>query len=140
MNWTRSVTGQRGILVTVGLAIAVLVVGWLVTRERGDGRQDRAAAGREGARVGAVAPQLVEFVEPEYPDEARREGLEGEVLLKVLVGPDGRVLEVDVVKGVDPLLDEAARDAARRSRWKGGSQRGIPVKAWAMLPCRFALE
>jgi protein TonB len=82
----------------------------------------------------------VEFVEPEYPVEARRRGLEGDVAVKVLVGPKGEVLEAEVVKGVDPLLDEAALEAARRSRWTPGSQRGTPVKAWMLLPYRFELK
>ena len=35
MGWTRWVSGHRGILVTVGLAVVVLAVGWLVTRGTG---------------------------------------------------------------------------------------------------------
>ncbi|MBD3222471.1 TonB family protein, partial [bacterium] len=88
----------------------------------------------------AREPELLEYVAPDYPEQARLVGLEGRVVVKILVGPEGRVLDAQILEGVDPLLDEAALDAARHTRWTPGVQRGVPVKAWMALPYDFRLE
>jgi protein TonB len=71
---------------------------------------------------------------------ARRAALEGTVIVKVLVGPDGTVKDAIVVQGVNPLLNKAAVEAARRCKFIPGKQRNIPVKAWMALPFTFRLN
>ncbi len=46
-----------------------------------------------------------------YPSKARELGLEGKVYVEFVVGKDGRVETVEVIRGVDPLLDRAAIQA-----------------------------
>ena len=46
-----------------------------------------------------------------YPDLSRRRGIEGTVRLSFRVAPDGRVIDLRVVKSADPELDDAAREA-----------------------------
>jgi protein TonB len=85
-------------------------------------------------------PILTRFVPPDYPEIARASQLEGTVIVKVLVGPDGSVMDAAVIQGVHPLLDRAAIDAARRCKFTPGKQRNIPVKAWMAIPFRFRLH
>lgn len=88
----------------------------------------------------STKPQLVFQAKPAYPEIARLAKLEGTVMVKVLVGVDGRVLEAVVVRGAHPLLDRAALAAARQCRFQAGRQREIPVKAWLAVPYRFSLR
>jgi protein TonB len=62
-----------------------------------------------------------------YTDEARQAGLEGTVILDLVVGEDGRVREVKVVSGLGHGLTEAAVAAARECRFSPGEKDGTPV-------------
>jgi protein TonB len=99
-----------------------------------------------GGEVGFVAsqtpPQLLPggFAQPEYPEMARISQLEGTVLVKVLVGPDGSVMAAEILQGVHPILNRAALAAARRCKFQPGRQRNIPVKAWMAIPYNFRLH
>lgn len=85
-------------------------------------------------------PRLLHYVKPDYPTLARHAGLEGTVLLKVLVGPDGKVIDAVVVRGPHPLLEQAALKAARRCEFAPARQREMPVKAWIAVPYNFSLR
>lgn len=78
---------------------------------------------------------------PVYPPDALRRGLEGLVLLRVTIGPDGRVTEVSVARssGVRKL-DESARDAVRRWKFEPAMRDGNTVEWTARLPVRFRLK
>ena len=85
-------------------------------------------------------PKLTRFVPPDYPEMARASQLEGTVLVKVQVGPDGTVLQAVVIQSVHRMLDDAAVAAARRCRFSPGKQNNIPVKAWMAIPFAFRLH
>jgi len=85
-------------------------------------------------------PMIIQWAKPEYPEIARRAQIEGTVIVKVLVGPDGSVKDAQVLQGVNPMLDKAAIAAARKCKFKPGKQRNIPVKAWMALPFAFRLH
>ena len=85
-------------------------------------------------------PQLVHRPPPEYPEMARISHLEGTVVVKVLVGPDGRVMRAEILTGVHPILNQAALKAALKCEFIPGKQRNIPVKAWMAVPYRFRLH
>lgn len=89
-----------------------------------------------------VKPQLLKqyYVEPEYPDFARKAGIEGQVLLKLLVNEEGRVVDITVVKSLHELLDVAAIKAVSQWRYSPAKQRDQPVKVWVVQPVRFSLE
>lgn len=93
-----------------------------------------------GFVVSQEKPIIIQWIKPEYPEMARLSQLEGTVIVKVLVGPDGNVMDAQVVKSVNSALDRAALEAARRTKWKPGKQRNIPVKAWMALPYNFTLN
>ena len=97
-------------------------------------------AGDEGFVASSTNPKITHFAKPNYPEMARRAQIEGTVIVKVLVGPDGNVKDAQVIQGVNPLLNNAALAAARKCKFIPGKQRNIPVKAWMALPFNFRLN
>jgi protein TonB len=94
----------------------------------------------DGFTVSQEKPIIKQFVQPEYPEVARLSQMQGTVVVKVLVGPDGNVMDAQILKGIHPLLDREALKAARRTTWVPGKQRNIPVKCWMALPYNFTLK
>jgi protein TonB len=91
--------------------------------------------------LGAVvdeAPQVIARVTPEYPLFAREAGLEGRVVLHVLVGVDGAVRRIRVVEGSEVFL-ESARTAVMRWRFRPARVDRRPVPIWVEIPIRFRL-
>jgi TonB family protein len=77
-------------------------------------------------------------VVPQYPEEARRQRIQGPVVLSVLVGPDGSVQEVKLVTG-DARLAPAAADAVRQWRFKPHSSQGKPADFETRITVNFSL-
>jgi len=86
-----------------------------------------------------IAPEPKYWFKPEYPDIAREAGIEGMVILKLLVDTDGSVLAVKILKSVHPALDQAASDAAMDSKFSPAMHRNKPVKVWVSFPVKFRL-
>lgn len=86
--------------------------------------------------IGGIAA-LQEAVE--YPDFARRAGIEGTVFVEFIVDTDGSVRDPRVTRGVHRLLDEAAIDAVSQMQFRPGKQRGQAVMVRMSLPVRFQL-
>ena len=77
---------------------------------------------------------------PRYPAAARRRGIEGEVLVRVAVGLDGRAERVEVLRSSGSgLLDEAAVEALERWRFEPARAAGQPVAATVDIPVTFRL-
>jgi len=93
-----------------------------------------------GAAVAVdVPPQPVTKAAPEYPDRAREAMVQGTVVVKALVGTDGRVRETRVAKSV-PMLDAAAVAAVRQWRYSPAISHGRPVAMWVDTPVQFTLR
>jgi TonB family protein len=98
-----------------------------------------------GASERTVAPArssaestLVRRVEPEYPEEALRQKVEGVVVLEVHVGADGAVQTVRVVSG-PPQLAKAATDAIKQWRFKPHIENGRPMQMQSTVRLNFRL-
>ncbi|MFT5232736.1 MAG: protein TonB [Candidatus Krumholzibacteriia bacterium] len=94
----------------------------------------------DGFVASSTNPIITKWAKPEYPEVARMAQVEGTVIVKVLVGPDGSVLEAQVIQSVHSLLNKAAIEAAFKCKFIPGKQRNIPVKAWMALPFNFRLH
>jgi protein TonB len=81
-------------------------------------------------------PEALTRVLPEYPAEARAAGVTGTVLLQALVGKDGLVKDVKIVRSIPPL-DGAAEDAVRRWVFKPAMAKQVPVAVWVAIPIKF---
>lgn len=93
------------------------------------------------APVAGMQLQYLRAPAPPYPREALRDGLQGSVLLRVLVGVDGQPLEVSIAKSSGHrILDQAAREQVLK-RWKfhAAMQHGTPVQAYGLVPVDFSL-
>jgi len=76
-----------------------------------------------------------------YPKVAMEAGIEGTVTLSFVVEPDGRITNVEVLRGRAPSLDEeAVRVAKKMPKWTPGKQRGRAVRARFRMPIRFVLN
>jgi protein TonB len=86
-------------------------------------------------------PEAITQVKPTYPDIARDAGVEGTVLVRALVGKDGKVHDV-VVEGKQsiPMLDEAAKAAVRQWVFKPALNNNKPVAVWVAVPVKFTLH
>ncbi|MEQ9426569.1 MAG: energy transducer TonB [Cyclobacteriaceae bacterium] len=75
-----------------------------------------------------------------YPNQARRMGIEGKVFVQFVVDKDGTLRDVQAVKGIGAGCDEeAVRVISGAPKWKPGKQRGKPVKVRMILPITFKL-
>lgn len=84
-------------------------------------------------------PEPVHQVAPTYPEIARKAGLTGKVFLKFLVGKDGRVSNVQVLRGQE-IFRQAAVDAIMQFRFKPARQNDKPVAVWMTQPISFRLN
>jgi protein TonB len=76
-----------------------------------------------------------------YPEEAAVNGIQGRVTVQFVVWKDGTVKMIEVLKGVDPLLDkEATRVITMMPKWKPGKQNGEPASVKFVVPVYFRLE
>lgn len=76
-----------------------------------------------------------------YPDEARLDMIEGTVEITAIVTSDGKILEPEITKGVDPLLDsEALRLAGLMQDWKPARKSGQKVNSHVTIPVKFQLS
>jgi protein TonB len=76
-----------------------------------------------------------------YPDAAISNGIEGRVTVRFVVSSDGTVKRAEVLRGVDPLLDqEALRVVSTLPKWKPGKQNGKAVPVWFFVPVNFKLK
>ncbi|MCQ2249809.1 MAG: energy transducer TonB [Bacteroidales bacterium] len=86
----------------------------------------------------ALRKYLAENVK--YPEMAKENDIQGTVYVRFVVDTDGSVKNVELMRGVDPLLDkEALRVVSSLPKFKPGKQRGKAVKVSHQVPIKFAL-
>jgi TonB family protein len=76
---------------------------------------------------GITPPSLLREVKPDYTEEARQRGINGEVELEIVVRSDGTVGDVRLVRGLGAGLDQRAIDAVRQWRFAPARRFGTPV-------------
>lgn len=90
----------------------------------------------------ATPPRVLEQVRPQYPRAARSDGIEGLVLVRVIIGVDGRIEpgSVQVVRSV-PALDAAAMSAVSQWRFSPAlGHQGRSVRVIVEIPVQFSLK
>jgi protein TonB len=86
---------------------------------------------------------LLEFIQKNsvYPAEALSNNVQGRVILKFVVNTDGSIGKIEVLKSIDPLLDqEAVRVISTLPKFKPGKQNGVPVQVWHSVPVLFEIH
>lgn len=75
-----------------------------------------------------------------YPEIARRNGIEGTVAVRALVGKDGRVVRTMIDRSDNKALEEAAEDAVKKTPFTPAIQNKVPVMVWVQIPVIFKLN
>ena len=91
-------------------------------------------------RVGAAvrAPLKVFDVRPMYPEDAQAAGISGVVILGIVIGEDGSVIDTEVLRSI-PELDQAAIDAVNQWLFEPTLLNGEPVEVEMSVTVQFTL-
>jgi len=85
-------------------------------------------------------PTPVRTLKPEYPELARRAGLEGTVLVKIWVNKEGKPKKALVVKSDAEIFNQPSTDAAMKFVFTPALMNNGPVAVWVIIPFRFTLK
>lgn len=76
-----------------------------------------------------------------YPDEAKKNGIQGKVFVSFVIDEKGKVTNAKIERGVDPALDaESLRVINGLKTWKPGKEKGKAVKVAFTIPINYALD
>lgn len=92
---------------------------------------------QKGPRIVGGLEALAKLIE--YPEEARKNGIEGTVVIQADIREDGRVVYANVVCSADPLLNEAAVKAVKAVTFKAARRNGKILMGEMTIPIRFRL-
>ncbi|MEO0203019.1 MAG: energy transducer TonB [candidate division WOR-3 bacterium] len=87
-----------------------------------------------------VKPEPIRTVLPEYPEVARKAGLEGRVTIAVIVDENGDVIHAEVVNSTNKVFEESALKAAYQYKFKPGMMKDKKVKVRVIIPFAFKLQ
>ena len=148
-NGTGGANGARGFVASAGFASnsagkAAASGNRGAVQSGGFGSVEIAPAAKPASKQAEEAPAIQSVVilskpNPLYTDEARKLGIEGEVLVEVNFLASGQVRAVRVVKGLGHGLDEAALHAAEQIRFKPALQEGHAMDFPAIAHIIFQL-
>jgi protein TonB len=97
-------------------------------------------AGHALADTKSEPPVPVRTVRPDYPDELRRDGLSGVVVVKCQIDAQGNVTETAVEKSSNPAFEKPAVVALKRWKFKPAKQDGVAVGITVSIPVKFIFE
>lgn len=89
---------------------------------------------------GIDPPSLLREVKPSYTDQGRRQGVEGDVVLEIVVRRDGSVGDVKVLRRLGAGLDQKAIDAVRQWRFSPARRLGAPIDVLVEVAVEFKLR
>lgn len=95
---------------------------------------------REVAFGEASGPSFIKRIPPEYPQQAKRLGRQGTVVLRLHISELGELLSVEIVEACSTLFAEVTLQAIRASSFRPASINGKAVACMAILPIRFELK
>jgi TonB family protein len=85
-------------------------------------------------------PRCTYCPKPTYSQDAREKKIEGDVILEVTVGTDGKAHDIKVTKSLDPSLDKSAVDALKTWRFEPAMKDGKPIEKRTPIQVAFLLE
>ena len=142
-KWTPATLNGTPMRSFVTIPIAFDNMNMVVTRQ-GENDSDQAfIVVEESPEFPGGSQALLDFLRRniKYPRICRENNIQGRVLVSFVVEIDGTVSGLEVVKSVNPSLDqEALRVLSMMPNWKPGTQRGRPVRVKYTVPVNFRLE
>lgn len=106
----------------------------------GDGEGGGTGGGPYRPGSGITPPGLLREVKPQYTEDARRLGVEGDVVLEIVVKADGTVGNVRLMQRLGSGLDQRAVDAVRQWRFSPARRYGTPVDVLVEVAVEFKLR
>lgn len=106
----------------------------------GEGEGGGTGGGPYRPGSGVEPPSLLHEVKPAYTETARAGGIQGDVLLEIVVRRDGSVGDVRIVRGLGYGLDERAVEAVRLWRFAAARRTGVPVDVVVEVAMEFRLR
>lgn len=85
-------------------------------------------------------PRYLADFQPAYPDFERDAGREGIVKLRIRIGTDGRVKQVERIDGRDSFARASIAHALAKWRFKPATRGGVPEESWKIMTVRFTLD
>ena len=114
------------------------------------GPSDRTGTGSGGGEPIKLTPVVIgpeldtRFAagfQPDYPAGERRAEHQGRVVVRVLIGVDGRVKQVEKVSAAsDAFFEATERRALQKWRFKPGTRDGVAIEAWKTIGVSFVLN
>jgi protein TonB len=86
-----------------------------------------------------TSPERILYVQPLYPEIARKIRAEGVVILEIVVGRSGDVVEVKILRS-HPLFDTAAVEAVKRWKYRPAMLGAQPVRVYMTIRVEFTLK
>jgi len=87
-------------------------------------------------------PIPIKMVRPEYPENIKKDGIQGQVIVRAEVYENGSVGSVEILQSLDSSsggLDESAIKAVKQWRFIPAKNKGKPVAVWVTFPISFKL-
>ena len=85
--------------------------------------------------------EIIHKVQPDYPELASQQNIQGDVTIRVTIGPQGQVVAAVISSSSgNPLLDEAALRAARETTYKPPLLNGVPTQRDYLVIYSFRLD
>jgi TonB family protein len=133
--------GQGGFYALFVCMLALAVLGWWQWQRSWNELEARATVAESGLRISpeTMEKRIVTKVDPVYPEAARKEGLQGLVVLDAVIAPDGSVKRLRPVSGPD-LLAQSATVAVRSWKFEPFLSSGKPVEVETTIAVEFRLN
>ena len=123
-------TLQKILIVIVVLALAT-----------GIALAGQATAPKAGKDKDVTKPEVMTRVDPKYPEDAKKEKVQGEVVLDAIIGADGKVVSVTAAKSPDDRLSKAAIDAVKQWTFQPAKDaKGKAVQVKSSITVKFRLS
>jgi len=145
-KWFKSYDKTKGLAVAAKAAGDKAAADAVAGKEQADAveaKQKADAAARAKAKAAALrvggqirAPNKIKDVKPVYPAMAQAAHVTGVVMIEATIGPDGKVIDAEVVRSI-PMLDQAALDAVRQWEYMPTLLNGVPVPVLMTVTINF---
>jgi protein TonB len=96
---------------------------------------------RSQKALGITQPEIIEKVAPKYPEEAKKDKIQGIVILELVIEADGRVSDIRALQDPDSRLTAAAVEAVRQWRFSPAKGKdGNPLRVLSSVTLNFQLK
>jgi TonB family protein len=104
-----------------------------------DNQENKDKNSKDKSKQKVVKGELIEAPQPVYPDEAKKQKIEGTVVVAIVIGHEGNVFSAKAKSGPEALC-AASEHAASRARFKPSTKDGEPVNVYGFMTYNFVLD